>query len=75
VSMMATEAEGRDRGSSVLEGAGGLKTLGRTLQHVEDAEGLKDTSKGVAEELTEKEEGWTGKLEIPEKLEIQGEWE
>lgn len=38
-------------GSSVLDGAGGLKTLDRSSQHEGDAEGLKDSSGSGAEEL------------------------
>jgi len=37
--VMGPEAGGRDRGSSVLDGARGLKTLGRSSQHVGDTEG------------------------------------
>lgn len=48
----ATEAGGGDRRYSVLDGAGGLKTLSRSSQHVGHAEGLKDSSKSGAEELT-----------------------
>lgn len=42
---MSPEAGGRDRGSSRQGGADGLKTL--------DAEGLKDSSGGGAEELAD----------------------
>lgn len=47
---MGPEAGGVAKGSSRLGGAGGLKTLGRSLLHV-GAEGLMNISEGGAEEL------------------------
>jgi len=48
---MGKEAGGGDRGSTVLDGAGGLKTLAKSTHHVGDVEGLKDSSGSEAEEL------------------------
>lgn len=48
---MGPEAGCVAKGSSRLGGAGGLKTLGRSLLHVGDAEGQMDISEGGAEEL------------------------
>lgn len=49
--VVGLEVGGGTRGSSGQGGAGGLKMLGRFLQHVGDKEMLKDTSGGEAEEL------------------------
>lgn len=77
VGAVGTEAGFGTRESSGMGVTGGLKTLGRSLQHVGDAEELKDTSgsgiEGLAEEVFEEvgEGGWAGILERQGALESQ----